>query len=74
MAKTGRRYAPFRPNTKALYAAAVQKLTPEPVNIDDSAVEYALEALRTKALVWKSADGVYAIEDSQHRTILARRV
>ena len=73
MAKAGRKYAPFRPHTKALYEAAIRKLTPEPVNIDDSAVEYALEALRNKALVWKSAHGVYAIEESQHRTLLARR-
>jgi hypothetical protein len=34
-------------------------------------VQYAPEALREKQLVWKSARGVYAIEDTQHAAWLS---
>lgn len=59
-------FAPFRPHTVQKYLAVSALLTNEEVKIDDSVIQYALESLRTKALIWKSARGVYAIEDSQH--------
>lgn len=70
MAREGVDFAPFRPHTIDLYAAQCKTLSREPVKIDDSSVQYALEALRTKTLVWKSARGVYAVEDAQHVTWL----
>lgn len=66
MAVTGYDFAPFRPHTVKMYKEVCSTLTQAEIKIDDSAIQYALEALRTKALVWKSARGVYAIEDSQH--------
>lgn len=66
MAITGSDFAPFRPHTLKMYEEICGTLTQAEVNIDDSAIQYALEALRAKALVWKSSRGVYAIEDSQH--------
>lgn len=70
MAREGIDFAPFRPHTIDLYENQCIALSREPVRIDDSAVQYALEALRTKTLVWKSARGVYAVEDFQHVTWL----
>ncbi len=66
MARTGTNFAPFRPHTVDMYATVAKTLTHEETKIDDSAIQYALEALRTKSLVWKSSRGVYSIEDSQH--------
>ena len=70
MAITGHDFAPFRTNTYQMYAHACAKLTDAEVKIEDSSIQYALEALRTKSLAWKSSRGVYAIEDSQHVTWL----
>lgn len=71
MAKMGADFAPFRPQAAALYAAECKLLTNDAVKIDDSAIQYALEALRSKSLIWKSSRGVYAIEDLQHLLWLA---
>jgi hypothetical protein len=70
MAITGHDFAPFRMNTYEMYKDACARLTTAAVTIEDSSIQYALEALRTKSLVWKSSRGVYAIEDSQHATWL----
>ncbi|MFZ6876530.1 AAA family ATPase [Undibacterium sp. Di27W] len=66
MATTGADYAPFRPATVQKYKALCKKFSTSEVVVDDSSIQYALEALRKKTLVWNSARGVYAIEDSQH--------
>ena len=66
MAEAGDQYAPFRTPTLARYQAVCAQLSTEEIRIDNSAIQYALDALRDKALVWKSARGVYAIEDGQH--------
>jgi hypothetical protein len=66
MARKGNEFAPFRPATVELYESECARLSRDRINVDDSAIQYALEALRTKSLVWKSSRGVYAIEDSQH--------
>lgn len=70
MAKAGAGFAPFRPHTVEQYVKTCSVLTLDEVKIDDSAIQYALEALRTKSLIWRSARGVYAVEDSQHVTWL----
>ncbi len=66
MAEAGDQYAPFRSPTLTRYKAVCAQLSAEEIRIDNSAIQYALDALRDKALVWKSARGVYAIEDGQH--------
>jgi hypothetical protein len=71
MAKKGIDFAPFRPDTVQRYEDECLRLSRDTINVDDSAIQYALEALRTKSLVWKSSRGVYAIEESQHATWLS---
>ena len=51
-------FAPFSASSMELY----QKLMGEP-NVSTATVQAALEALRDKNLVWRSARGVYALED-----------
>jgi hypothetical protein len=68
MATTGADFAPFRPRTVDMYVQACKKFADDEIKIDGSSIQYALEALRTKSLVWNSSRGVYAIEDSQHVT------
>ena len=65
MAQAGDAFAPFRAPTYKLYEQACRDLSSEDIKIDGSSVQYALDALRDKALVWKSARGLYAIEDAQ---------
>lgn len=72
MAKMGVDFAPFRPHTAEMYANVARTLARDDIKIDDSSIQYALDALRTKSLIWKSARGVYAIEDSQHLTWLSQ--
>lgn len=66
MALTGAKYAPFRPHTMRMYEAICKVIAVEEPKVETSGVQYALEALRSKLLIWSSARGVYAIEDSQH--------
>jgi hypothetical protein len=66
MACTGADFAPFRPRTVGMYVQACKKFTDDEIKIEGSSIQYALESLRAKSLVWNSSRGVYAIEDSQH--------
>ena len=42
------------------------------VQVDDSAIQNALESLREKSFLWKSQRGAYWIEDEQLATWLAQ--
>lgn len=71
MAEMGLEFAAFKQATMTRYAGICRQRSSEPVNIESTSVQYALDALREKQLVWKSARGVYAIEDSQHAAWLS---
>ncbi|MBK9441366.1 MAG: ATP-binding protein [Comamonadaceae bacterium] len=71
MAEMGQDFAAFKRPSMARYAAICSQRTCESVNVESTSVQYALDALRDKQLVWKSARGVYAIEDSQHAAWLS---
>jgi hypothetical protein len=49
-----------------VYEAICKVISVDEANVDTSAIQYALEGLRDKLLIWKSSRGVYAIEDTQH--------
>jgi hypothetical protein len=71
MAKMDSSFAPFRGPTVEMYTEEFKKISTSKTAINDSSIQFALEALRAKTLVWKSARGVYAIEDSQHAAWLS---
>jgi len=71
MAVMGNKFAAFKQPTMERYEAICRQRSSEPVRVDSSAIQYALDALREKQLVWKSARGVYAIEDTQHAAWLS---
>ncbi|MFZ4625392.1 MAG: ATP-binding protein [Rhodoferax sp.] len=71
MAEMGQDFAAFKRTSMTRYAAICSQRTAESVNVESTSVQYALDALRDKQLVWKSARGVYAIEDSQHAAWLS---
>ena len=66
MAEEGEIYSPFKATTLDRYRLLCSDYSSEDVRVDNSSVQYALDALRDKSLVWKSSRGVYAIEEGQH--------
>ncbi len=61
----GTAYAPFEAETMERYQQVLDAITPKaPMKADVSNVQQALSALQDKALVWRAARGVYALEDS----------
>ena len=71
MAELGVDFAAFKQPTMERYVNICAQRSSEPVRVESSSVQYALDALREKQLVWKSARGVYAIEDTQHSAWLS---
>ncbi len=65
MASTGAGYAPFEQATMERYRAVLAATAPEyNVEPDPGNVQQVLNALQEKALVWRAARGVYALEDT----------
>ena len=65
LAKAGADYAPFEAQTMARYRATLAAMAPDArVEPETNNVQQALAALQDKALVWKAARGVYALEDT----------
>ena len=65
LASAGAAYAPFEAPTMARYRTTLTAIAPEAtVEPETNNVQQALAALQDKALVWKAARGVYALEDS----------
>ncbi len=65
LAESGSAYAPFEARTLQRYRERMQQIAPgSPVEPDIANVQQALAALQDKALVWRAARGVYALEDS----------
>jgi hypothetical protein len=65
MAESGADFAPFEARTLARYRSKLQAIAPDAtIEPDTSNVQQALAALQDKALVWKAARGMYALEDA----------
>ncbi len=65
LASAGDAYAPFETQTMERYRATLAAIAPAAkVEPETNNVQQALVALQDKALVWKAARGVYALEDS----------
>jgi hypothetical protein len=65
MAQAGSDYAPFEQATMERYKATLAAAAPDAKLEPDTAnVQQALSALQDKALVWRAARGVYALEDT----------
>ena len=65
MAESGAEYAPFESRSMQRYRAQMQQIAPgSPIDPDTTNVQQALAALQDKALVWRAARGIYALEDT----------
>jgi hypothetical protein len=65
LARAGADYAPFEAQTMAQYRTTLAAIAPNGrVEPETNNVQQALAALQEKALVWKAARGVYALEDA----------
>lgn len=65
LARAGADYAPFEAQTMAQYRTTLTAIAPGArVEPGTTNVQQALAALQDKALVWKAARGVYALEDA----------
>ncbi|KPF42987.1 ATPase [beta proteobacterium AAP121] len=74
LAKRGGDYAPFEAATLRDYQAVLQAASPEGEGrADVPAVQQALIALQDKALVWRAARGVYALEEASLAELMRQR-
>lgn len=72
MAVRGEKFAPFEAATIESYNAVLQATSPNvDAKIDVSGAQQALAALQEKALVWRAARGVYALEETGLATLMA---
>nr|WP_315597701.1 ATP-binding protein [uncultured Cupriavidus sp.] len=72
MAVRGEKFAPFEAATMEAYNAVLQATSPNVgTRIDVSGAQQALVALQEKALVWRAARGVYALEETGLATLMA---
>ncbi|MFY9513750.1 MAG: ATP-binding protein [Rubrivivax sp.] len=74
LARRGADYAPFEGATLQAYQAVLQAANPAgDAKADVPAVQQALIALQEKALVWRAARGVYALEEASLADLMAQR-
>lgn len=72
LAARGNDYAPFEANTMAAYQEVLQATGQSAdARADVPGVQQALLALQDKALVWRAARGVYALEESSLSELMA---
>lgn len=72
LAAAGADYAPFEAATLARCQRVLKAIAPKAKIVADvSNVQQALAALQEKALVWRAARGVYALEDSSLADVMA---
>lgn len=65
LARAGADYAPFEARTMERYRSTLAAVAPgAKIEPETNNVQQALAALQDKALVWKAARGVYALEDT----------
>jgi hypothetical protein len=73
LAIKGESYAPFDAEAMGLYKSILSKIAPgEDCKVDVSSVQQALTMLQEKALVWRAARGVDALEESALGDLLQR--
>lgn len=73
MAKHGKAYAPFEAATIKEYQQVVDQLAGDnALKVEVSNVQQALIALQEKALVWRAARGVYALEEDNLKELMTR--
>ena len=73
LAAAGSDYAPFESQTQARYQQVLTTIAPDSeIKADVPNIQQALVALQDKALVWRAARGVYALEDSATLELLAQ--
>ncbi len=74
LARRGSGYAPFEAATLQAYQAVLQAANPAgDAKADVPAVQQALIALQEKALVWRAARGVYALEEATLAELMAQQ-
>lgn len=74
LARRGSDYAPFEATTLEAYQAVLQAANPAgEAKADVPAVQQALIALQEKALVWRAARGVYALEEATLADLMTQR-
>jgi hypothetical protein len=72
MAARGQDYAPFEEATLAAYTAVLRAITENPrATLDVPQAQAALQALQDKALAWRAARGVYALEETTLADLMA---
>ncbi len=73
LASKGPAYAPFETDTICAYQDLLDTMAPHSTTkADVPNVQQALAALQEKALVWRASRGVYALEDTALRDLLAQ--
>jgi len=73
LASKGAAYAPFETDTLAAYQHLLDIRAPHTaIKADVPNVQQALAALQEKALVWRASRGIYALEDTALRDLLAQ--
>ena len=73
LASKGPAYAPFETDTMGAYQNLLDTMAPNSATkADVPNVQQALTALQEKALVWRASRGVYALEDTALRDLLAQ--
>lgn len=74
LARRGADYAPFEGATLQAYLTVLQASQPAgETKADVPAVQQALIALQEKALVWRAARGVYALEEASLADLMAQQ-
>ena len=74
LARRGADYAPFEGATLQAYQTVLQASQPAgETKADVPAVQQALIALQEKALVWRAARGVYALEEAALADLMAQQ-
>ena len=69
MAQEGKEFAPYTKGAYTSYRALMLASTGElPTDVNQSAVQLALERLRGANFIWRAGRGAYLIEDHQHVT------
>ena len=67
MARDGKRFAPYTKQSFVDYRAFAGAITGQmPSEMNQSAVQQALERLRAEKFIWRAGRGAYFIEDPQH--------
>lgn len=69
MARDGRGFVPYSKSSVVDYKAFVLAATGDLLSdVNQSAIQQALERLRAEKFVWRAGRGAYLIEDTQHST------